>query len=130
MIGEKLPLSEKVSIPQNSPLPPPEGAGNVPSWAKDDKAKLEEKLWGDEDSLRGVKLQNDILWHRVYGWAVVVVMCFFVIVFMASLGAWVFHYVTPWSWLSPEQLSKIQSVIFSGSLGAIVSAYMQKQLSK
>lgn len=61
---------------------------------------------------------------------VVIMMCFFVTVFMASLGAWVIHYITPWCWLTPEQLSKIQSVIFSGSLGAIVSAYMQKQLSK
>lgn len=130
MTDEKQPPSDETNASQNSPLPPPEAAGDVPSWAKDDKAKLEEKYWDDESRLRGVKIQNDILWHRVYGWAVVVMMCFFVLVFMASLGAWVLHYITPWGWLSPTQLSKIQSVIFSGSLGAIVSAYMQRQLSK
>src|SRR5690606_631293 len=63
---------------------------------QNDKAKLEEKFWGDEDRLKGVKLNNDILWHRVYGITVVVMMCFFVFVFMTSLSVWVFHYTTPW----------------------------------
>ena len=130
MTGEKQPPIELTDHPKSSPLPPPEGAVDGPLWARDNKAKLEEKFWDDEERLKGVKLKNDILWLRVYGWAVVVMMCFFMIIFMASLGVWVIHYITPLSWLSPEQLSKIQSVIFSGSLGAIVSAYMQRQLSK
>lgn len=110
--------------------PPPEGAELAPSWAKDNKANLEEKYWTNEDRLRGVKLKNDILWHQVYGVIVVSLMVFFVGIFCVSLAVWVIHYTTPWGWLTPEQLSKIQSVIFSGTLGAVVSAYMQKRLSQ
>jgi hypothetical protein len=103
---------------------------NDPPWAINELAKKEEKNWPDEDALRGIKRKNDILWHKVYGIAVVVVMVVLVAVFIASLAVWVIHYITPWHFLSEEQLSKIQSVIFSGSLGAVVSTYMQKQLSK
>lgn len=111
-------------------LPPPDGADSVPAWAKDENAKKEERFWANEDLLKGVKMGNDILWHRVYGWVVIALMIFFVFVFVASLGVWIFHYLAPWGWLKADQLSKIQSVIFSGSLGAIVSAFMQRQLGK
>ena len=93
-------------------------------------ARREEKTWPDEKELQGVKRQNDVLWHRTYGYVVVGMMIFLVTTFVASLSVWVWHYITPWQFLTPDQLSKIQSVIFSGSLGAIVSAYMQRQLSK
>lgn len=116
--------------PDDSVPPPPQGTALSPAWAKDSKAKLEEKYWSDEDRLRGVKLKNDILWHQVYGWVVVALMIFFVLTFCVSLAVWILHYVSPWGWLTPEQLSKIQSVIFSGTLGAIVSAYMQKRLTQ
>lgn len=109
--------------------PPSEAEQNPPKWADISQAKAEEKNWRNEDKLKGVKVSNDILWYRVYGWVVVILMLFFVSLFCVSLGVWVVHYVTPCSWLSPDQLSKIQSIIFSGSLGAIVSSYMQKKLT-
>lgn len=93
-------------------------------------AKKEEKNWPDEDALTGVKRRNEIWWHTAYGVVIIFLMIFLVLIFMASLGVWVWHYLTPYVFLNPEQLSKIQSVIFSGSLGAIVSSYMQKQLNK
>lgn len=99
-------------------------------WADNSLAKKEEKNWPDEDALQGVKRKNDILWMRIYGWICAFMMLFFTLVFVVSLGAWIIHHVTSFCWLTPEQLSKIQSVIFSGSIGAIVSSYMQKQLSK
>lgn len=102
----------------------------TPPWAENALAAKEEKNWPDEDALTGVKRRNDIWWHTCYGIVVVFVMVFLVLIFLASLGVWVFHHITPWQFLTPEQLSKIQSVIFSGSLGAIVSSYMQKQLNK
>lgn len=119
-------ISEKPPLP----LPSPEEAEVTPTWARDNKARLEEKYWGNDDKLKNARVDSDVLWHKWYGRAVVVMMIFFVLVFMSSLGVWVFHYITPLKWLSEEQLSKIQSVIFSGSLGAIVSGYMQKQMSK
>ena len=109
-------------------IPGPD-AGSLPPWANG-KATEEEKVWGDEDRLKGVKLDNDILWHQWYGRIVICAMVVFVLVYLGALIAWVAHYTTPWTWLSPDQLSKIQSVIFSGSIGAVVSSYMQKQLQK
>ena len=114
-------MSEEIptDIPAESPL-----------WADNALAKKEERLWSSEEKLKGVKDRNDIWWHTCYGIVVVVVMIVLVLVFLASLAAWVIHQITPWQFLTPDQLSKIQSVIFSGSLGAIVSSYMQKQLNK
>ncbi|KAB2673071.1 hypothetical protein F9K77_07060 [Ochrobactrum sp. LMG 5442] len=112
-------------------LPPPSQTDiNPPAWADLKQAKLEEKLWPDEDKLRGQKLKNDLLWHKCFGWIVAFMMVFFTTIFVVSLGVWIFHYVTSWGWLKDDQLSKIQSVVFSGSIGAIVSSYMQKQLAK
>ena len=130
MTDKNHPLIESLRAFSSKPLPPPSGRESLPAWVKMDNAKQEEKYWADEDKLRGAKQKNDLLWLRYYGWVIVALMVFFVVVFIVTLGVWVIHHITPWSWLTADQLSKIQSVIFSGSLGAIVSAFMQKQLSK
>ncbi|MEX1035964.1 MAG: hypothetical protein WDZ54_08410 [Sneathiella sp.] len=115
-------MAEELPVP-----PPPE---DLPGWSEDKQARLEEKNWDNEDKLRGQKVANDIIWLKVYGLLIVVVTVVFTALFLASLVIWSVHYLTPYGWLNPEQLSKIQSVIFSGSLGAIVSTVLQKQLQK
>lgn len=57
-------------------------------------------------------------------------MLIFVGIFVISLLVWIWHYITPWGWLNTEQLSKIQSVLFSGSVSAMITAFMKKQLDK
>jgi hypothetical protein len=59
-------------------------------------------------------------------------LVFFAILFVGSLGAWSIHYLLPvdWHWLSEVQLSKIQSILFSGGIGGVISLIAQKQLSK
>ena len=112
-------------------VPPPE-QGKPPKWSKDTKARLEEKNWPDEETLNGQKAENDRMWLKTYGYLVVGVAVFFTILFVVSVSAWAIHNIAPdsWKWLSDEQLSKIQSIIFSGSLGAIVSSVFKKQLDK
>lgn len=109
---------------------PTESDRQPPKWADVSQAKAEEKNWDDENRLKGVKLGNDILWHRVYGWIVAFMMCFLTLVFAVSLTVWIVHHITPFGWLIDDQLSRIQSFIFSSSIGAVVSTYMQKQLHK
>lgn len=109
--------------------PPPEGAADAPSWAEDTAAKQEEKFWSKEDALRGLQIDNDIIWTRVFGWIVAFLMIFFTSLFVVSLGSWFIHYTTSWCWLSPDQLSKIQSIVFSGLIGAVVSSYAQKHMA-
>lgn len=111
--------------------PPPKGADSSPKWAGDPKAKAEEKNWTDEEALKGQKRTNQLWLLKTLGFIVPVFMVTFALIFLGSLLAWSLHYILPagYGWLTPEQLSKIQSVIFSGALGAIVSGYAQKYIS-
>ncbi len=115
----------------NVPPPPPE-IENLPKWADDGQAKQEEKNWPDEEALRGQRNKNDLLWLKCYGVIVVLVAIFVTVLFVSSIGIWAFNYLMPekWHWLSPEQLSKIQSILFSGGLGGIVTSIVQKHISK
>lgn len=110
-------------------VPQPE---RIPGWATDSAAKSEDKNWADVDKLQGRKTANDIMWLTAYGYLVVVFLFFFALLFLGSLGAWSLHYILPETchWLSDAQLSKIQSVLFSGSIGGVVSIIAQRQLSK
>ncbi|MEA1940679.1 MAG: hypothetical protein U9P68_00380 [Pseudomonadota bacterium] len=114
----------KVDVP-----PPPTSAGDNPSWADDKKAKKEEQYWSDPDKLQGLEHRNQAWVLHVYGILVPAFMIFFSIIFIASLGVWVWHHITPWTFLQPAQLEKIQSIVFSGTLGAIVSAYAQRHMN-
>lgn len=111
-------------------VPPP--PSNLPTWLGDSKARAEEKNWDKEGKLRGQEEKNHLIWLRVYGWVVVAFLVVFAFLFLGSLGSWAAHYLLPtcWHWLSADQLSKIQSVLFSGSIGGVISLVAQKQLSK
>ena len=113
--------------------PPPNGTGDTPSWVGNDKlAKQEAKFWPDETALKGQNNKNQMMLLQVYGWVVAALMIVFVFSFTITLIFWACHYLLPtaWHWLTPEQLAKIQSVIFSGSIGAIATAVVQNQLIK
>lgn len=112
-------------------VPPPEYEA-VPKWYGDLRAAQEDKNWDKEGKLRGQEETNHLWWLTAYGIAVVVFLVVFSALFLGSLVSWAAHYLLPecWHWLSPEQLSKIQSVLFSGSIGGVVSIIAQKQLSK
>jgi hypothetical protein len=112
-------------------VPPPPG-GDPPSWASNTLAKGEEEFWPQEDKLKGQKHTNQLWILKVVGWIVPTLMIIFTFIFAVALVSWSAHYFLPeknW-WLTDDQLSKIQSVIFSGALGAIVSGYAQRHISK
>lgn len=108
-------------------VPPPE-IGASPKWA-DSMAIAEERKWNDLDKVRNA---NDVRWLWVYGNIVVILTAVFAMLFIASLVTWAWHYLAPPScgWLTPEQLSKVQSVLFSGGMGAVLSSIVQRQISK
>ncbi len=113
----------------NSVPPPP---NNLPAWLGDSEARAEEKNWDKEGKLRGQEERNQLLWLKAYGWIVIIFLLFFALLFLGSLCAWAAHYLLPpsYHWLTDIQLSKIQSVLFSGSIGGVVSLIAQRQLSK
>lgn len=79
-----------------------------------------------------VKTTNDRNWLVVYGWIVIVITITFTTIFLASLVIWALHYTLPpnWTWLQEPQLSKIQSILFSGGMGAVISSIIKRQLDK
>ena len=110
-------------------VPPP---NNPPAWLGDPQARAEERNWDKEGKLRGQEEKNHLLWLKAYGVVVLLFLSFFAILFIGSPGSWAAHYLLPdgWHWLTSEQLSKIQSILFSGSIGGVVSLVAQRQLSK
>ena len=102
--------------------------GKAPEWASPE-AKQEEKNW---DSLDEVRRENDKMWLRLYGKVLLVVTVVFTAVFIAALLVWTWHYMAPsgGQWLDDKQLSKIQSVLFSGGMGAVVSNIIRNQMGK
>lgn len=109
-------------------VPPPE-LPSTPSWADTRSAVKEEKEWSTLDKVRE---KNDVNWLSVYGWVVIAITITFTTIFLASLVAWALHYILPpkWIWLTDAQLSKIQSILFSGGMGAIISSIIKRQLDK
>lgn len=113
----------------NTVPPPP---SDLPAWLGDLKATAEERNWDKEGKLRGQEEWNHLLWLKGYGVVVFLFLLFFALLFLGSLGSWAAHYLLPceYHWLSEDQLSKIQSILFSGSIGGVVSIMAQKHLSK
>ncbi len=111
-------------------VPPP--PNEAPAWIGDLNAKAEEDNWDKEGELSGQKGKNHLLWLKAYGWVVMVFLVFFTVLFVGSLGSWAAHYLLPvkFHWLAGGPLSKIQSILFSGSIGGVVSLIAQKELSK
>lgn len=102
---------------------------SAPSWADKTVAEAEQKNWNHLDEVRDL---NDRRWLTVYGVLLVALTVVFFLLFILSIAFWSWHYLFPeeWGWLSADQLSKIQSVLFSGGLGAIVTSVARKQISK
>lgn len=115
---------------QDEPPPPPPDWAEGQEWKQDDAAKAEKSKWPDQESLKGTKDENTLKLLRHSGHIAVCSMWFFALVFGSSMAVWLFHFLTPWGWLAEVQLSKIQTVVFSGSIGALVSAFAQKHITQ
>jgi len=117
-----------MSIDQGVPSAP----SSTPTWAVDLKGRSESANWDQEGKLRGQEEKNQLLWLKGYGWVVMSFLLVFTLLYMGALVSWALHYLLNDSlhWLTPEQLSKIQSILFSGSVGGVVSLVLQKQLKK
>lgn len=114
-------------------IPPPDVPSSGLRWASS-PARKEEKEWGELDK---IKHQNDGRWLRVYGWILVSLTIVFAAIFISALLIWSWHHLAPafldqtrLHWLNPEQIGKIQSILFSGGMGAVISGIVKNQISK
>lgn len=108
------------------PDPPDES----PRWAVPFRAIQEERKWPDEEALEGQKGTNKLWALRAIGVATFFLILSFVVAFIATFLAWAWHQIGPQEclWLTESQLSKIQSVIFSGAIAAVATSYAQKHI--
>lgn len=99
-----------------------------PKWVTGD-AKQEDRNW---DTLEETKLNNDKRWLVIYGWVLVAITLAIGGIFVLSLLAWAWHYIGPSQchWLGEPQLNKIQSALFSGGMGAVISGIIRTQIGK
>lgn len=100
------------------------------SWGQSaEQAKKENNEWAD---LEKIKLKNDESWLRKYGLLLNIFTITFSLLFLIALLIWSWHYLMPENlrWLNVENLGKIQSVLFSGSMGAIISGIIKSQVDK
>lgn len=113
-------------------IPTPD-ASSTPRWAGS-TAKKEEQQWTVLDEIRQ---ENDGRWLKVYGKILVALTVTFAVIFIAALLIWTWHHLAPtcigsWPmhWLDSQQLGKIQSILFSGGMGAVISGIVRKQIEK
>lgn len=126
MSAEKSEATNSFGIPHAEPTP-------TPLWASGN-AKKEELEW---DELDQVKKNNDVLWLKDYGKILIYLTRTFAAIFIWALLVWTWHQIGPadfWGmktqWLNQEQLSKIQSILFSGGMGAVISGIVRTQVNK
>lgn len=129
------------------PQPPDNGSGdpagkqNLEDAIQPSEEWRREGAW-DTDPIAALEVENEqrldevqkahqkthvaVITHA--GIIIVVAMYFFSALFIAALASWAFHHLAPasWHWMTADQLSKIQAIIFSGSLGAITTGIAQR----
>lgn len=116
-------------MPPKPPEIPDPGPSELPKWVDTSAARKEEKQWLN---LEFARQRNDGWWLFCYGVIVVMLTVVFSLLFVSTLIIWSIHYLAPqsWCWLTDTQLSKVQSILFSGGMGAIITSIIQKQLAK
>lgn len=103
-----------------------DGEANDFSWTKG-FAQKEELGWL---TLEKIHQNNNRRWLKTYGWVLVTMTIVFSSVYVIAFLVISVHYLSPWHWLTNEQIDKIQSILFSGGVGAIVSTIVRTQIAK
>jgi len=111
-----------------APLAAAEPRSTLPTWVRM-QARNEANKW---DALDEIRLTNDSRWLRSYGWLMMLFTWTFGLAFIAAFFIWGWHYCASpqYRWLQSAELDKIQSVLFSGGMGAIISGIIRAQISK
>lgn len=108
----------------NNKVPPPERE-NSPKWLKDSLANLEVENF---DKLDKINKRNQSWWLFTIGICGVVLIIALFAGFILTFVTWVIHQISNCGWLDSVKLSKIESVIFSGTMGAILTTAAQKYI--
>ncbi|MCY4309502.1 MAG: hypothetical protein OXC57_14700 [Rhodobacteraceae bacterium] len=109
-------------------IPPSETTDSKTS-SKIDDTTIEEGFT-KQGEIDNQKSENQLFFLKWVRWTMPVLFVFLIGIFCISLLIWATHYLTPWCWLDTKQLDKIESVIFSGSIGVVVGTSFRNYLEK
>lgn len=101
--------------------PPPDDWKAEQPWEDDSLAVFEVQSDPLDAQLREQDKRNRLSFKKVTGRLIVASVVLFWLLITVSLIVWTWHFITPWGFLEEPQLVKIQSIIFSGTLGALIS---------
>lgn len=90
-------------------------------WVDDALAQFEEQTDPLDAQLREQDKRNRLRFKKATGRIIVWSVYLVWLLLTVGVSIWAWHFLTPYNFLSPHQLEKLQSVIFSGSMGAVVS---------
>jgi len=93
--------------------------GRFASAPKEDK-----KLFGDNQRQESLKQTL----HQVVIWGVRIAGISMIVLFVIRIYHLAAPEGPPWTWLDPERLQKIDSLLFSSFLGAFISRYLHQAL--
>jgi hypothetical protein len=109
------------------PPPPPDWASEQP-WQDDPLAGFE----AENDPLDAQILEQDkrnrLKFRRHFGRISIISMYIIWLVIVVGALSWLVNYLTPWKFLTDSQLDKVQSIVFSGMMGAFASAWARRHI--
>ena len=90
------------------------------------KSLAERNSFREEEQKIAHKNKIGVLQHS--GILVIVALWLFSLAFAFTFCIWLWHFLasSSYGWLNGDQLSKIQTLIFSGTLGAVASSVIQR----
>lgn len=110
-------------------VPPPseEWTSDEP-WLADSLAEFEETGNPLDAQILEQNKKNKLAFRRHFGRLAVVSMYIIWAVILLGAGSWLWNYLTPWKFLTDGQLDKVQSIVFSGMMGAFASAWAKRHI--
>lgn len=97
-------------------------------WEDDSLAMFEERGDSLDAQLKEQDKRNRLQFKKATGRIIVWSVYLLWALLALGLAIWAWHFLTPYPFLKPPQLEKLQSVIFSGSLGAVISVLAKSYL--
>jgi hypothetical protein len=114
-------------LPQPIPQPPEDWSKDEP-WRDDSLADFETESDPLDAQLAEQEKRNRLAFRKHFARLAIVSMYIIWIVLILGALSWLWNYLTPWKFLSDSQLDKVQSIVFSGMMGAFASAWARRHI--
>jgi hypothetical protein len=110
--------------------PPSQEWQNEQPWEDDSLAQFETERDPLDAQLMEQDKRNRLAFKKATGRIIVWAVYLLSALLAVGLFIWAWHFLAPttWGFLKPPQLEKLQSTIFSGTIGAVISILAKNYL--